>query len=84
MRSMMYRLISGVLCFAILFGSAPAPALAKDPMCDPKFVNPFNDVEWNCMFPIRMAGSTIIGDNDLAAPDKIRSPLCSCDGGVHV
>ncbi|MDR3176933.1 MAG: TraU family protein [Desulfovibrio sp.] len=73
------KFLAGLFFLSLI---VPLPALAANPTCDPKFVNPFSDVEWNCMFPIRMAGTTVVGDNDLATPGKVRSPLCSCDEGV--
>lgn len=55
-------------------------ALAEDQACNTRFVNPFSDVEWSCMYPIRMAGMNITP----SGPDpesKVTQALCSCDDG---
>ena len=57
-------------------------AIAGPSNCMGEFVNPFSDIEWNCMFPIRMAGMTLIGGDDNGNPGKISNPICSCKEGL--
>lgn len=70
--------IQAVLLVSIFMNSY---AFAKDPACNTRFTNPFSDVEWSCMYPIRMAGMNI----SPSGPDpesKVSQVLCSCDDGA--
>lgn len=49
--------------------------------CDTRFTNPFSDVAWECMYPIRFAGINI----SPSGPDpqsKVSKMLCSCQDGA--
>jgi len=61
-----------VLCAGLLL--VPRPGWAT---CGGGFLNPISDINWECVFPIKIAGITIVpGDNDL--PDPATSPICFC------
>lgn len=49
--------------------------------CEGKFVNPITDVEWSCIYPIRMGGMNV----SPSGPDpetELKDVLCSCDDGA--
>lgn len=52
------------------------------PVCRGRFVNPITDVFWKCLFPIKIAGITIISGPEEGKPveseDKVDSPICIC------
>ena len=75
------RMFLVTLMIATFFSNSVA--MAGSPNCNPHFVNPFSDVEFNCMFPIRMMGMTMVGGNSEGTPGKISNPLCSCKEGDY-
>lgn len=60
--------------FAVFALSLPANAAT----CVGKFANPITDICWSCMFPIRLAGATLISlsQEDTANPGGL--PACFC------
>jgi len=88
---------NGVCACAFLIFLAACPVLADDTTppgdstpdetesptegCNTKFVNPFTDVAWECLYPIRMAGFNI----SPSGPDpesRVEKMLCSCQDGA--
>jgi conjugal transfer pilus assembly protein TraU len=47
------------------------------------FLNPVTDVNWNCIFPVRIGGVATISVDAPPDPEEIANPICTCDtGGV--
>lgn len=44
--------------------------------CEGRFVNPITDVCWKCIFPLKIAGVTVVKGNP--DPGHSRKPLCTC------
>jgi conjugal transfer pilus assembly protein TraU len=60
--------------FLLLLTISLQPLQAK---CVGRFVNPVTDICWKCLFPIKIAGFTIVGGGpDPAGVNKL---LCTCD-----
>lgn len=62
------------LTLIFVFASLNAKALCTD-------LNPINavtDVEWNCMFPMTIAGLVTMGGEEEQAPSTQEGPMCSC------
>lgn len=59
-------------CLALLAGSLPAQAA-----CEGKFPNPVADVCWSCMFPLRLGGQVLVGNDQLDAGVE-KGWLCNC------
>ena len=79
MRHLARMCLTLIIVTALLSNSI---AIAGPQNCAGGFVNPFSDVEWNCMFPLRMAGMTVAGSNmGSGTPGKISNPICSCKEG---
>ena len=43
-----------------------------------QFLNPITDVNWQEIFPIRMAGITIAAGGTYDTPDMASTPICTC------
>ena len=72
---MKYRL----LIFCIVIGLASQSQAKK---CTGEFVNPFNDINWECLFPITMGSMELIGSKDgLKDTPNPGSPVCICPKG---
>ncbi len=41
-------------------------------------LNPVTDICWNCVFPIKIAGVTVVPGTVMDAPDPAVSPICVC------
>lgn len=52
--------------------------------CSPRFVNPFTDICWGCIFPIKIGGIKIIGSKMPDTPDAVSSPICFCSGPAGI
>ena len=54
--------------------------------CKNKFLNPINDVCWNCIFPFKISGRTVKLANDMSdfAADPVQSRICLCKSGLSV
>lgn len=50
--------------------------------CDSRFINPVSDISWNCIFPIKVAGISIRGNNNDDTVDQNDSPICVCKEGA--
>lgn len=50
----------------------------SDAVCKGQFLNPVTDICWQCIFPIKIAGFTVIGGAVEDAPDAASSPVCVC------
>lgn len=64
--------------FFLLFLLSSGQAFA---VCDPEFVNPIDDVAWDCVRPITFSGAVMTG----SGPDPgtiIRDPVCVCKDGA--
>ena len=59
-----------ILFFLLL---ASLPAYSK---CVGRFVNPMSDICWKCIFPLKIAGVTVVRGNP--SPETSRQPLCLC------
>ncbi len=72
---------SRLLIFCIVIGLASQSQAKK---CTGEFVNPFNDINWECLFPITMGSMELIGSKDgLKDTPNPGSPVCLCPkGGV--
>jgi len=46
--------------------------------CGPDFVNPITDVNWQCIFPIRIGGLMQVSAGGIPDPDPINDPICTC------
>ncbi len=70
---------SRLLIFCIVIGLASQSQAKK---CTGEFINPFNDINWECMFPITM-GSMELASNDDGLKDTPNpgSPVCICPKG---
>ena len=56
-------------------------ANALDVSCKGRFLNPVTDIEWNDIFPIRIAGVPVkIGAGSGESPISYTSPVCLCPG----
>jgi conjugal transfer pilus assembly protein TraU len=64
-------LITAFAFIVLLHGDASA-------VCKGRFLNPITDVCWNCIFPVKIAGITIIGSDIEDTPDLTSSPVCVC------
>ena len=45
--------------------------------CSGRFVNPITDICWRCLFPLTLAGVTIV-KGDVNDPNPNRRPICFC------
>ena len=70
------------ICFCILSSLWTATANAK---CVGKFFNPITDICWSCVFPIKLAGATVIaaGQEDTNTGNGT-SPICACTNPVRI
>lgn len=41
-------------------------------------INPFSDISWGCIFPVRIGGVAQIGGNDPLEAEESKSVLCTC------
>lgn len=70
-----------MLAFFHIFATPDASYAKRVGICDTDFVNPFSDVAWDCLYPIRMAGLNI----SPSGPDtesRVSTALCSCKDGA--
>jgi len=65
--------VAGLLAALLLIKPA-GEALA---VCSGSILNPITDVCWKCIFPIKIAGITIIGGPE-DCPDPVKYPICIC------
>ena len=65
--------ITGVFVSFAIFGVNVCYAT-----CQVSFFNPITDVCWQCIYPIRMGGVTIMGSDIDTPPDDISNPFCAC------
>jgi conjugal transfer pilus assembly protein TraU len=69
----MKLIISAFLVFISFYGES---ALAK---CDTgSFINPITDIQWSCIFPIRIGGVELASGNEENS-STISNPVCICD-----
>lgn len=54
---------------------APLPARA---VCEGSSLNPMDDVCWECIYPIKIAGSTIVEGTNAQAPSSADASTCIC------
>lgn len=69
--------LTGSLCFiclSIFLILCDSPAHAK---CVGRFVNPMTDICWKCIFPLKIAGVTVVKGNP--SPATTNAPLCLCN-----
>lgn len=45
--------------------------------CSGRFVNPLTDICWKCIFPLRIAGFTVM-KGSVADPQTVKKPICFC------
>jgi len=57
---------------------------AEAGQCGPLPINPVTDVNWQCVFPIRIGGFIQVGANMPSDPDNNESPVCVCNNGGAV
>lgn len=57
-----------------LFLSLPFQGHTK---CTGRLVNPFSDVCWKCLFPLKISGMTVMAGGG-ADPNTTRRPICFC------
>lgn len=50
--------------------------------CHGRFLNPITDINWNLVFPIKVAGVPISGGGSNESPLAITSPVCVCPGHI--
>ncbi|MCD8339045.1 MAG: TraU family protein [Burkholderiales bacterium] len=67
-------------CIAIssLIGN---PTNASD--CNGKIINPITDVCWSCVFPIKLAGATLVSGKN-PDPSTDANHLCMCISGANI
>jgi conjugal transfer pilus assembly protein TraU len=46
--------------------------------CVGKFANPITDICWSCMFPIKIAGATLVSSGQEDTPNPGGNPACFC------
>ncbi len=67
--------IAGIL---VALGTLCCPGQAYA-VCEASVINPISDVCWQCIFPVRMGGITLISSDVDSPADNIGSnPLCIC------
>ena len=71
---MWYHVLRKAILVVGLIACCAGNALA---ICKNTPINPVTDVCWQCMFPMRFAGSTF-GRNDDEAPGKTDAAICGC------
>lgn len=64
--------VKSILFIMIFFLSVMGESIA----CSGRFLNPITDICWKCLFPLRIAGITVMGGG--ADPETIRRPICFC------
>lgn len=47
-------------------------------MCFGTFLNPVTDVCWQCIFPLKIGGVTVVPGTDIDTPDLSSMPVCTC------
>ena len=58
-------------------------AHAEDGICHGKFLNPISDINWNLIFPIKVAGIPMqFGTGSNESPEATTSPMCVCPGHI--
>jgi len=67
---------------AIIILATACFGVRADPMCSGKFVNPITDICWSCMFPLKLAGATLIVDKQDDGPGTTADNLCFCMSGL--
>ncbi len=72
LHTFLLRLVSLGVSLLFLYGSASAVS-----PCSGRFVNPISDVCWKCIFPIKVAGITVVKGG--ADPPSQTPPLCFCE-----
>lgn len=65
------------LCAILLIYSPKS--MAASATCNGKFANPVTDYCWSCVFPIKIAGMSLIGSGQLDKPSGTGA-TCSCNG----
>ncbi|MCP4156557.1 MAG: hypothetical protein GY757_53075 [bacterium] len=50
-------------------------------ICDGEFINPAEDIQWDCMYPIKVAGISVTNSNYPDPPDCISQKTCTCKYG---
>lgn len=66
-----------IVLIAALMGLAPTAWAGK---CGP-VLNPVLDINWQCIFPIKIGGAVEFGTSDGDYADKTEDPLCTCMKG---
>ncbi|MFY9270808.1 MAG: TraU family protein [Candidatus Manganitrophaceae bacterium] len=69
--SNLLKLVIVAACFSFTFSLAEAAPVGIP-------LNPVTDVCWNCIFPIRIGGVTVIPGDVPDTPDLSRLPVCVC------
>ncbi|MFH1674847.1 MAG: TraU family protein [Pseudomonadota bacterium] len=69
-------ILTSVLC---LYLSSDAGAT-----CAGLFLNPVTDVDWQCIFPIKIAGIRLFNSNLPDAPDPAMAPICVCPTPIGI
>jgi conjugal transfer pilus assembly protein TraU len=50
--------------------------------CYGSFLNPVTDVCWQCIFPLKIGGVTVVPGTQVDTPDLSSSPVCACPMAV--
>lgn len=58
------------------------PSISFAGKCSSSFVNLLTEVNWECIFPIRIGGALSVGDDTYTNDDEISSPVCVCKNGL--
>ena len=84
MSKMLSHLFRCVAFAVLLAATSSAWAEARSTMCNnySMLKNMFTDVCWSGMFPIRIAGATMISGKSGVPEDAYKSPLCKCGGDI--
>ena len=65
------------LCLFALILSIPQKTKAT---CDSSFINPFTEICWSCIFPVKIGGITVLGSDYPDTKDNVSAPICFCKG----
>lgn len=63
--------------FFILLGASTMNEVAAEGTCSGRVVNPMTDICWKCIFPIKIAGVTVVKGG--ADPGGVKDPICLCN-----
>ncbi len=67
-----HSIAAWVIVIVVLSGNASAGP------CSGTFLNPVTDICWQCIFPMKIGGVTVVPGTVADTPDLTSSPVCAC------